>query len=152
MTFVARHGQSETREYATWTAMRERCSNPKANNYHLYGARGIRVCERWDSFENFIADMGPRPAGYSIERIDNDGNYEPSNCQWIPLSEQSRNRRRSYSAEDDQNIRDAAARGLCFTEIAKLLGKSHSSITSRAFKLRIPSGRWKQRPDATEGK
>ena len=88
-----RHGKSETREYAAWTAMRERCRNPKAHNYRWYGGRGIRVCERWDSFENFLADMGERPKGHSIDRKENDGDYEPGNCRWATKSEQSNNRR-----------------------------------------------------------
>lgn len=75
--------------------MRARCHNPKSNDYALYGARGIAVCERWrDSFENFLADMGHKPtARHSIDRINNDGNYEPSNCRWATATEQSRNRR-----------------------------------------------------------
>lgn len=137
-----RHGQSETREYAAWTAMRERCRNPNAHNYSMYGARGIRVCERWDtSFENFLADMGPRPKGYSIEREDNEGNYEPANCKWIPMSEQSRNRRGTYTAEEDQKIREAVALKYSFPEMAAHVGKSQSSVMGRTYRLGLRSGR-----------
>lgn len=137
-----RHGLSLTREYATWTAMRERCSNPKAHNYPLYGARGIRICERWSVYENFIADMGPRPKGCSIERIDNDGNYEPSNCKWATKLEQNRNRRTGYTAEQDQTIKDGISRGLSFPEIAKLMSKSTSAVSTRAYRIGLSSG-WK---------
>lgn len=91
------HGAVRQRssEYRTWEAMRARCGNPNNNRYEIYGGRGIRVCERWQSsFENFIADMGRKPTrAHSIDRIDVNGNYEPANCRWATPKEQSANKR-----------------------------------------------------------
>ena len=93
--FGTTHGRSGTSEYRTWCIMKQRCLNPKNKKYSYYGARGIRVCKRWlHSFENFLADMGPRPSkSFWLERINNDGNYAPRNCKWATVSEQMKNRR-----------------------------------------------------------
>lgn len=81
-----------TQTYMIWSGMWARCSNPNGPGYRFYGARGIRVCERWRKFENFLVDMGEKPADKSLDRINNDGNYEPGNCRWATDIEQHRNR------------------------------------------------------------
>lgn len=87
-----KHGMSHSPEYASWSGARDRCANL---NDPDYGGRGIRVCERWSKFENFFADMGPRPSPeHSLDRYpDTDGNYEPTNCRWATREEQQRNKR-----------------------------------------------------------
>ena len=92
-----KHGHSpvisKTPTYISWDCMKQRCLNPKNISYKNYGGRGIMICERWMVFENFLADMGERPEGMTLDRIDNDGHYEPSNCKWSTWNDQASNRR-----------------------------------------------------------
>lgn len=97
-----RHGLANRPEYSAWKAMRTRCSNPNVNNYHNYGARGIKVCDRWNDFAAFLSDMGPRPTPkHTIERKDSNGNYEPSNCHWATRRAQNNNTRKNVHISCD---------------------------------------------------
>ena len=87
------HGMTKTSTYRSWAHMRERCTNPNARQWKWYGALGVTVCERWASFENFLADMGVRPDGMTLDRIDSTRGYEPSNCRWADSRTQRINRR-----------------------------------------------------------
>lgn len=82
------------RTYGIWQAMRGRCLNPNNPRWASYGGRGIKICDRWNSYENFLADMGEAPANLTLERINVDGNYEPSNCKWATWLEQAKNKRK----------------------------------------------------------
>jgi hypothetical protein len=98
------HGEghsNKTTEYRAWSSMKERCCNPNRNNYSDYGGRGIKVCERWiNSYENFLKDMGRRPSvGFSLDRIDVNGDYSPENCRWTDQKTQQQNRRNTLFVE-----------------------------------------------------
>lgn len=123
-----KHGMSYTLEHRSWRNMRDRCRNPQCKYWPSYGARGITVCERWDSFENFLADMGHKPGKRSsIERIDNDGNYEPSNCKWATAAEQNRNRRGVLSPEKVELIR-LSPPSASYRDISERVGCSESAV------------------------
>lgn len=133
------HGHSagsQSPTYQSWTAMHQRCGNPSTSYYPRYGGRGIKVCERWLKYENFLADMGERPEGKTLDRHpDNNGNYELANCRWATRSEQNRNMRTTiwvslYGART------------CFTEACQILGISRR----KAFDLKK---QWKCTPQET---
>ena len=91
-----KHGMTNTRLHRVWRSLRERCNNPRSRDYPKYGGRGIKVCNRWNDFENFAADMGERPSDrLSIDRINNHGHYEPGNCRWATTKQQLRNTRQN---------------------------------------------------------
>lgn len=126
------HGMKGAPEYYVWTSLKQRCLNPLVKNYAAYGGRGITVCSRWaQSFEAFIADMGERPSPrHSIDRIDNDGNYEPGNCEWKDFSSQVRNRRSNVVVQyrgQEMVLTDAVRlAGACYSTVHRRMSRGQS--------------------------
>jgi hypothetical protein len=135
--------------YSVWQSMLNRCRNPNARAYPDYGGRGITVCDEWRDFDQFVADMGPRPVGMSLDRIDNDGNYTPSNCRWATRKEQQRNQRRAVFV----TIEGTRYRAI---ELAEQAGVKTDTIVKRAAmglpfdvvmskdRLPVEEGAWKR--------
>jgi hypothetical protein len=114
--------------YTTWALMRSRCRNPRDPSWENYGGRGITVCERWNSFPNFLADMGEKPSlQHTLDRVDNEGNYEPGNCRWATRSEQIRNSRRRRKSLTATRI--AKALGLTKAELREMVEQREREAT-----------------------
>lgn len=125
------HGMSMTAEHRVWSAMRKRCAETAGSRDRAaYYARGIRVCPAWRDFEQFYRDMGPRPPGTSIDRIDNDGNYEPGNCRWATTKEQGRNKRSTKLSQGSvSEIKRLSSLGLSQSAIGEMFGVGQSHIS-----------------------
>lgn len=132
-----------TPTYQSWKAMKKRCQSPTHDNYARYGGRGIKVCERWQDFRNFLADMGVRPDGMTLDRIDPDGHYEPANCRWATVDQQNANQRPYRNWKLDyamaQTIRARVNSGESRKAVAADVGVSLSQITKIMLGLRWPS-------------
>lgn len=122
-----KHGRTGTTEFTTWAAIRQRCGNPLSKPFKHYGGRGITVDKRWDTFEAFFQDMGPRPPGATLERTDNDLGYSPDNCRWATRLEQVRNRRTTTFYEHE-------GQNLSLQAWAERIGVSYKTLWSR-FKV-----------------
>ncbi|SOY65623.1 conserved hypothetical protein [Cupriavidus phytorum] len=121
---ATRHGMADSRVHRSWMSMRQRCENPSDGAYGRYGGRGIKVCERWSAFENFLADMGPMPDDCTLDRIDVNGDYEPSNCRWATYREQARNQRTNRKITH-------AGKTMCLAGWADELGIGRSTLAYR---------------------
>lgn len=126
-------GDEQTTEYGRWATMLSRCENPKSTGYENYGGRGIAVCEQWHTFENFLADMGRCPEGFSIERKNNMLGYSPENCVWASRETQQRNRRNNRMLEHD-GLR------LCVADWTDRLGWPQHIIRQRLAESDKPGG------------
>ncbi len=119
-----KHGMARTPIHQIWRSMRARCNNPNDQSFHNYGARGIKVCERWNDFECFFQDMGERPKGCDIDRIDNDGPYSPENCRWVTRSQNLRNTRQTKMLTYKGETRS-------WREWAEIYGIGYETLRSR---------------------
>jgi hypothetical protein len=143
MPHYERHGDTQTAEYKCWRSMLNRCSNANLRIFKYYGGRGITVCERWrNRYVDFLADMGRRPSHeHSIDRIDNDGNYEPGNCRWATKSEQELNKR---PKSEEHRARIGAAQKM---RHASLSPEVRANLTTAARASKGFNG-WKHSPEA----
>lgn len=137
-SWAVKHGMIHAPEYESWRCMKYRCNNHKNANYYLYGGRGIKVCKRWESFQNFYADMGAKPtAQHSLDRKNNNGNYEPSNCRWATPTEQQRNSRQNRQWKIAGVIYNSLA------EASEKTGIHRATIQSRSKKEKWRSAYFK---------
>lgn len=118
------HGMTKSRTFSSWIRMKNRCNNSNTAGHENYGGRGIGICQRWMKFENFLIDMGERPEGTTLDRIDNNLGYSPENCKWADSKTQVRNRRCTVMLEYMGELKPAS-------EWAEILGITYSSIMSR---------------------
>lgn len=127
------HGEAgKTPTHSSWCSMIQRCTNPNATAFSVYGGRGIGICEEWRSFERFLADMGERPSGTTLDRIDPDGDYEPGNCRWAGAKTQRRNQREEFKPKlSPQKVREIRARaeaGATQQSLADEFGVSRATV------------------------
>lgn len=119
-----KHGQRHTTEYSIWQNMMTRCTNEKSNCFYRYGGRGITVCDEWRDFQGFYADMGDKPEGMTLDRIDNNGPYSKDNCRWATSKEQARNTRRSQIVEFNNKKQ-------CLKDWADEVGLAYNTLRKR---------------------
>lgn len=127
---LATHKLSNSPAYVSWAKMMERCYDSRHKSFHNYGGRGISVCRSWHDVSSFVNDMGQPPARSTLDRIDSNGNYEPSNCRWATRKQQSRNRR-------DNKLLNYAGETRCISEWAERIGISHDALNYRLKKWSI---------------
>ena len=119
------HGMTKTKTWKAWSAMKDRCTQKNSKHYKHYGGRGIKVCERWkNSFENFLEDLGEKPDGFTLDRINSDGDYSPENCRWASLKEQQNNKRNNRILEFNNQRKT-------MSEWADFVGIKYNTLRSR---------------------